>query len=203
MYRELLIGCGNRRDKRMGGQGRHSPDNWQCLTTCDISEACRPDLVIDLEKTPWCAMNAPGNDRAATQVLDLYECLRADTFDEVHAYEVLEHLGHQGDVWSFFGTFKEIWRVLKPGGHLCATVPSRFSEWLWADPGHRRAITPASLVFLVQPQYTHQVGVTPMSDYREHYAADFDIVFCEDDQQTHRFVLQAVKPSRYVEPVTE
>jgi len=56
--------------------------------------------------------------------------IREDFFDEVHAYEVLEHLGRQGDYRSFFATFANIYRVLVPGGLLLATVPSRYSGWL-------------------------------------------------------------------------
>lgn len=51
-------------------------------------------------------------------------------------------------------------------------------------------------MFLNQPQYDAQAGKTSMSDYRRDYRADFDIVGTFDDHTTHKFVLQAVKPSR-------
>jgi SAM-dependent methyltransferase len=121
---------------------------------------------------------------------------RSNSFDEVHAYEVLEHLGHQGNAAAFFRDFAEIWRILTPGGFLCATVPSRFSPWLWGDPGHTRAILPAHLIFLYRPHYDAALGTSPSSDYRPVYPADFDILHTRDNEETHTFVLQAVKPIR-------
>jgi len=203
-YRELLIGCGHSREKRMDPreylpkQHPAPPDLrlWRGqLETLDNVPECRPDLVCDLRRIPWSAVRAI--DAVDTDYCDL--CPLSDSaYDEVHAYEVLEHLGRQGDYRSFFETFTEIWRVLKPGGYLCATVPSRYSQWLWGDPGHTRVILPCSLVFLHQPNYEAQQGKTSMSDYRRHYRADFDLVGSVDNHETHMFVLQAVKPSRVV-----
>jgi SAM-dependent methyltransferase len=151
---------------------------WLGLTTCDNNRAVEPDVVLNLETSDW--------------------PWEADTFDEVHAYEVLEHLGRQGDVERFFYTFEDIYRVLKPGGYLAATVPSRFSPYLWGDPGHTRAILPESLHFLRQTNYGQCDGAhpTPMSDYRSIWKGDFDVVRSDDDHRLHRFILQAVKPAR-------
>lgn len=54
------------------------------------------------------------------------------------------------------------------------------------------------MVFLTQPEYDKQVGVTPMSDYRFTYRADFDHVHLGINQtdRTFEFVMKAVKPSR-------
>ncbi len=197
-YRELLLGCGHSRDKRIDpreflpNQGEPPADlrTWRGqLDTLDVELHCRPDFVCNLQRVPW----------QVSRVCDpcaLPFSLDESSYDELHAYEVLEHLGRQGDYRSFFAHFSEIWRVLKPGGYLCATCPSRYSEWLWGDPGHTRAILPSSLVFLSQPQYDTQRGQTAMSDYRREYRADFDIVVRRDDHYSHTFVLQAVKPSR-------
>jgi SAM-dependent methyltransferase len=118
------------------------------------------------------------------------------TFDGVHAYEVLEHLGQQGDYKTFFKQFSELYRIMKNGGQLLVTCPSRHSQWAWGDPSHTRLIQPKTLIFLNQPSYTAQVGKTAMSDFRFIYKANFDIIFSNDDGRTHTFVLQAVKPSR-------
>lgn len=189
-YRELLIGCGHRRQKVVPAPDRAGP--WVNLVTLDHNKDCGPDILCNLDTiNMWQSEDFSGDDNFV-----LNGRLRADMWDEVHAYEVLEHLGQQGDVVSFFRHFEELYRILKPGGYLCATVPSRFSAWLWGDPGHRRVILPESLVFLSQPQYARQCGVTPMSDYRPLYSGDFDVVTSIDDRTLHTFILRAVKPAR-------
>jgi len=171
---ELLIGCGSSRDKRMGLTASKDEDpGWSDLVTLDNVESHQPDVVWDLNDMPW-----PFED---------------DTFDEVHAYEVLEHLGQQGDAVSFFATFSEIWRVLKPEGHLLGTCPAPGSPWVWGDPSHTRAILPETFIFLSQKQYKEQVGITSMSDFRHIYNADFEPVNLTVEGYSFSFVLQALK----------
>lgn len=142
--------------------------------TCDMNADHSPDVVHDLETLPY-----PWPD---------------GTFDEVHAYEVLEHLGRQGDFRSFFAQFQELWRILKPGGYLCGTSPAAGSPWLWGDPGHTRAIQPESFVYLSQEQYSKQIGVTAMTDYRFCYSGDFrPVIMMPDSEGTFLYILQAVK----------
>jgi len=171
----LLIGAGSSRTRRvMVGE----KEGWegQRVMSLDIEERHKPDVVWNLERFPW-----PFDDNGA---------------DEIHAYEVLEHLGHQGDVATFFRHFYECWRILKPGGHLAATVPMWNSPWAWGDPGHTRIISLHSLTFLNQQEYKKQVGATPMSDYRRYWRGDFDLVANQETEHTLVFVLQAVKPPR-------
>jgi hypothetical protein len=181
-YRELLLGCGRARDKRVLAPG--SDIHWKGLTTLDSNSTVGADVVLNLEHHT------------------LVGKFGLDAFDEVHAYEVLEHLGQQGQAESFFHTFEDIWQVLKPDGFLCATVPSRYSPWLWGDPGHTRAILPESLIFLSQSAYAQCEGERPtaMSDYRLMYHGDFVTVRSSDDRVFHRFILQAKKPARTSEP---
>ena len=171
---ELLLGCGSSRTKRIVVPGY--PSEWTDLKTVDIVASHSPDVVWDLEQTPW-----PFED---------------DTFTEVHAYEILEHLGRQGDYKSFFATFQEIWRVLKPKGVLCATVPDYRSMWAWGDPGHTRIINGGSLVFLDQTEYQKQVGVTAMSDYRPFWTGDFVRIGQQTRGENFIFCLEAQKPRR-------
>ena len=189
-YKELLIGSGHARDKRLKVPSRPE-DDWACLTTLDCNPDVKPDYVWDLDKIPWAA---PG----ANYILGNWRQLSPSHYDEIHAYEVLEHLGRQGDARSFFAHFSEIWRLLKPNGYLCATVPSRHSPWTWGDPSHTRLITLESLTFLDQSEYIRQCDgkLSPMSDFRNIYKADFRLCCQEDDNKTFAFVLQAVKPSR-------
>lgn len=122
--------------------------------------------------------------------------LADESFDECHAYEVLEHLGQQGDAKSFFGTFSEIYRILKPEGHLFATVPMWNSIWAWGDPSHKRVINQGSLAFLSQQEYKKQIGNSPMTDFRYIYKGDFDLVYTKSQDGIFLFGLKAVKPSR-------
>ena len=120
----------------------------------------------------------------------------ANTFDEVHAYHQLQRMGTQGDSAALFATFAELWRVLKPDGVLCLSLPSPFSDWLWGDPGHTRAITMQTITYLQQPEYDKQLMTTAMVDYRPIYKADFEPDFLQDDSRELRVILRAVKPSR-------
>ena len=170
MYRELLLGCGNSREKRLGLADRRE---WSNLTTVDVDPLSKPDVLHDLNNIPL----PFGNSH----------------FDEIHAYEVLEHLGRQGDWRGFFAEFSEYWRILKPGGYLFATVPSIHSPWLWGDPGHVRTIQPETLIFLSQKSYEIGVGKTSLTDYRAIYSADFELVQGFDDKSNFRFIIRAIK----------
>jgi SAM-dependent methyltransferase len=172
---ELLLGCGFRRDKLMGPPG--APLVWKNLVTCDQNIACNPDVMCNLDAETWDAVFT-----------------KESQFDEVHAYEVLEHLGQQGYAKTFFSTFANIHRILKPNGYLFATVPSRFSPWLWGDPSHRRVILQESLIFLSQDEIRkRQIHGTPMSDFSALWTRDFRIVASTDNHQFHMFCLQAIK----------
>ena len=143
----------------------------------DHDPNCGADVVHDLEQYPW-----PFED---------------SSFDTVSAFCVLEHLGRQGDYKSFFATFAEIYRVLKPGGILAAICPSYQSQWAWADPSHTRIIAPGSLVFLDRAEYHRQIGKTAMTDFRWLWKGDFEPVHIDDDGNRFAFGLKAHKPVRY------
>ena len=170
---ELLLGCGNSLEKRITFDA--IPKEWsKDLVRLDWDETCNPDVVHDLNIIPY-----PFDD---------------NLFDEIHAYEILEHCGRQGDYRFFFDQFSELHRILKPGGYLCGTSPKWEECWAWADPGHTRIIAPESMIFLSQRQYEEQVGKTPMADYRFCYEADFELVsMTAPDGPSWGFVLKAIK----------
>ena len=159
------MGCGSRTEKdlSMGDPAFHD------LVRLDINKDHNPDVVWDLRNHPL-----PFADEA---------------FDEIHAYQVLEHLANQGDYEFFFEEFTEYHRILKPGGFFCASVP--VGIWQWGDPSHRRAITAETLIFLDQSSYD-QVGQTSMSDFRHIYKANFKLIFSQEDESGYYFILQRV-----------
>ncbi len=123
----------------------------------DFNLGVKPDLVSNLESLPY-----PFKD---------------NTFDEIHAEEVMEHLGKQGDWKFFFAQFDELARILKPNGIFLFTSPKLSSEWLWGDPGHTRYFGPECLVFLDRDQYAiQQKAGTAMTDYQFAFTSNWKAI---------------------------
>lgn len=201
--RYLLLGAGRSRERRIDPravlgslQTRQDFSDGE-LVTVDTVRACGPDLVMDLDAPRWVVRDTPADIsprvRPLLRTVPFHGLeLEEGAFDEVHAYEVLEHLGQQGHAGSFFDTFRNIWRLLAPEGMLCASVPSILSPWLWGDPGHRRVITAGTLSFLDRTNPC----APPSSDYRAYLDFDFSQVWAFDDGSNLWFILRAVKPAR-------
>ena len=173
--RQLLIGSGNSRARNI--RPTRTDAGFEELTTLDVDPRCHPDVLWDLNVVPL-----PFEDSA---------------FDEIHAYEVLEHIGRQGDWRGFFAEFSEYWRILAPNGYLVGSCPAYGDAWVWGDPGHTRLISPQSFTFLDQSEYSKQIGKGSMTDYRVVYQADFNLAMQQQKDGVLYFALQAVKPSRH------
>lgn len=173
--RELLIGCGSNHVKKLPTP---NGKDWHDLVTLDMNGAHSPDHVHDLEDIPL-----PFDD---------------NSFDEIHAYDTLEHTGLQGDWKFFFDQWNDFYRILKPGGFFCGISPHWSSPWAWGDPGHTRIISPECMLFLDRLEYANQVGKTPMTDYRFIYRGDFERKLSVVDEESRQFffMLQAHKPVR-------
>ncbi len=164
--KQLLLGCGPNRDKRYSVNGDLQ---WGELVTLDCEQRHSPDVVHDLDELPY-----PFAD---------------SEFDEIHAYEVLEHCGRQGDWRFFFAQWGEFHRILKSGGFFVGSVPLPDSIWAWGDPSHTRVIPLVQLEFLSQRHY-EQVGTTTASDFRDHWKGNFDIVHAQRVPDCQVFVLR-------------
>ena len=162
--KQLLLGAGTSRVKKIVPTG--TPREFEDLTTLDINPDVKPDVLWDLNNTPY-----PFEDQQ---------------FDEIHAYEVLEHYGTQGDYRAFFRHFDELYRILKPGGYLVGSVPRWDGIWAWGDPGHTRVINEGTLAFLDRSLY----GKPPMTDYRGLYKGDFKVLQASKNEHNLFFILE-------------
>jgi SAM-dependent methyltransferase len=89
----------------------------------DLSPACAPDVVCDLESLPW-----PWRD---------------DSVDAVLFNHSLEHLG--GSPRLFLGLMQELYRICKHDARIEINVPHPRHENFLNDPTHVRIITPELL----------------------------------------------------------
>jgi len=89
------------------GQGSDGEEN---MVTIDIDPEHKPDVVHDLNQTPY-----PFKD---------------DEFDEVWSHHVMEHLEELPKV------MEELHRITKPGGKIFIEVPHH-SSWMANTPDHK------------------------------------------------------------------
>lgn len=160
----LLLGAGNSREKKVG-----LTPNWTGeLVTVDMNPNCGASLVWDLDVHPL-----PFPD---------------EHFDELGAYDVLEHMGKQGDWRGWFDEMAEYHRLLKPGGHFGIIVP--IGADAFADPGHTRFFGANHFAMLSQKFYQDQIDVNrPVTDYRWYWKKNFNILFLQQVGDHHIAVL--------------
>lgn len=106
MNLKLNLGCGH--NKKVG------------YINVDSALACEPDIVCDLEKTPW-----PWLDGSVSEVV---------------FFHALEHMGEQSSV--FLAIMQELYRVCAPNAVIHITVPHPRHDNFIGDPTHVRIITP-------------------------------------------------------------
>jgi SAM-dependent methyltransferase len=90
------------------GSGRKKRED---AVNIDLVAETNPDIVHNLDCLPW--------------------PLPAGTFEECHAYDVIEHLS------DVVAVMEEIYRVSRDGAVVCITVPHFSSSNAFTDPTHR------------------------------------------------------------------
>jgi len=168
MKKSLLLGCGNSRDKKI----QYPDANWIGeLTTLDMNPNCGADIVLDLDG--YAGARLPFDD---------------NQFDELAAYDVLEHIGSQGDWRGWFDEMAEYHRILKPGGTFGIIVPINADAL--ADPGHTRFITLNHFAFLSQKFYALSLANgLQVTDYRWYWKLDFEIALQQAIEDHHLAVV--------------
>lgn len=106
---KLNMGCGFNKD----------PD----FINVDAYASCEPDVVCDLESTPW-----PWEDSVAESVVFNHS---------------LEHMGETTSV--FLKMMQELYRICKPEAEVVIIVPHPRHDYFIGDPTHVRIITPLTL----------------------------------------------------------
>jgi predicted SAM-dependent methyltransferase len=114
--RKLNLGCGF--DKRDG------------FVNADSFPECTPDLMMDIEETPW-----PIED---------------NQFDYVLMKHVLEHVGET--FATFRRVMRELYRVTANGAIIEIHVPHFRHDTYWSDPTHVRAFTPLTFTMMSKRQ---------------------------------------------------
>ncbi len=157
----LLLGCGNSHDKRIKFAGDEDEDNiiGPGSPYPEFKQYARlhlHDIDPELE------------EKYGAQMHDLNVFpypWKDEQFDEIHAYEVLEHCGRFGDGKFFFDQFNEFWRILKPGGYFMLSVPTWDAEVAFGVPDHCRILTPGTFQYLSE-EYYENIGKPGFGDYR-------------------------------------
>ena len=111
---KLNLGCGN---KKIDG-----------YINIDGSEYCKPDLVLNLENTPY--------------------PFKSNTIDEIRLKSVIEHFPL--DPNNFFRIIKELYRICTNGAKLFVECPHPNHRWQVVDMTHQKPIHYEGLQMLDQ-----------------------------------------------------
>jgi SAM-dependent methyltransferase len=183
MIRSLLIGCGRNLTKQVCYDGIKE---WAGeLTTIDMNPDVSPDFVFDMSR-----ITVPSTPPGVYPITGSLCKLPFDdnTFDEIGAYNTMEHWGRQGDWAGWFAEMAEYHRILKPGGLMSILVP--VGEDALADPGHCRFFQGNWFGFLSQAFYEGNDQLkTCYTDYRFAWRKNFDVLYLKEHDGHHLAVV--------------
>jgi len=165
----LGLGLGHSKKRHIRDENQSESFEDANLTTIDMDPGSSPDILMDLdvitrgEKLPF----------------------PDESFDEIHAYNFLEHIGRQGDWRGLFIEFGEYHRLLKDGGEMYILVP--LHEDSIADPGHTRFFHQNYFGFLNQGY--NKDSTNGGTDYSWFWKKNFDIHFMQVTDKHHLAVI--------------
>jgi len=122
------------------GCGLNTFDGW---VNVDGFDNCNPDVLWDLNKTPW-----PWDNNSV---------------DQIYANHVFEHLR------DWLSALKECARILKPGGELQINVPDHTSTTSQGYIDHLHILSPYSFHMTLKQEsrgtnaWAREQGVIPLS----------------------------------------
>lgn len=173
----LLIGCGHSRTKNV-----YFPDNqnWvEPLITVDMNPDCGADVVMTMDGLGQRSWRHPFGKRLP---------FPDNHFDEVGAFNCMEHWGAQGDWRAYFDEMAEYHRVMKPGALFYILVP--IGDDAYADPGHTRFFHVNHFGFLSQGFYEENGKLmTCYTDYKWYWKKNFDVLVLQKQQDHHLAVI--------------
>ncbi len=171
MQRSLLIGCGNNHAKQVQFDG--SVEWTGELVKLDINPDCGADVLFDMDEVSVKRGRMPFDD---------------ESFDEMGAYNTMEHWGRQGDFRGWFHECSEYWRIMKPGAQFSILVP--IGQDALADPGHTRFFQANYFGFLSQEFYKRNEQIKScFTDYRWLWKLNFDVLLCQEHGGHHLAVV--------------
>jgi hypothetical protein len=113
----------------------------------DAESACKPDMIYDIEQTPW-----PWADNSV---------------DEIYLIHVMEHLGRTSSQYILI--IQELFRICDNNARIIIEVPHHRNDNFHSDPTHVRPITILGLQMfdqnLNQNWINRGLPVTPLGLY--------------------------------------
>ena len=128
------------------GCGSKKIEGW---LNVDLFDSVEPDMILDMEKTPW--------------------PFSSNSVDEMLFSHVLEHVGAMPK--DFLNIIKEIYRIAKDGCVLNIYVPHPRHEHFIIDPTHCRVILPATMEMFNRDKNLEQIKnketITPLGFFHD------------------------------------
>jgi len=110
-------------------------NKYEGYTNVDSAPECAPDIVCNLEETPW-----PWEDSSVS---------------EIRMEHVLEHLGETSE--RYLAIWQELYRVGADGCEIKIVVPHWNHDNFHNDPTHKRPVTPEGLELFDQARNVRDI----------------------------------------------